>query len=140
VPRVEAARELLAPREDVWAFLAEPYHLADWWPGLAAVRPDRRGFAPGARWEVHGTNRPSLFRRPSPTGMLLVLAIEPFERFAFHLTGERMEVEIRLAASKPDRTAVTLSVAGPWLIGLGKSFPRNALARLYALVQTAASL
>ena len=37
MPRVEAARELLAPREDVWAFLAEPHHLADWWPGIAAV-------------------------------------------------------------------------------------------------------
>ena len=140
MPRVEAARELLAPRQDVWAFLAEPRHLADWWPGLAAVQPDRRGFAPGARWEVHGTNRPSLFRRPSPSGMLLVLAIEPLERFAFQLTGERLDVEIRLAARGPDRTIATLSVAGPWLIGLGKSLPRSALARLHALCQTAATL
>ena len=140
MPRVEAARELLAPRQDVWAFLAEPRHLADWWPGLAAVQPDRRGFAPGARWEVHGTNRPSLFRRPSPSGMLLVLAIEPLERFAFQLTGERLDVEIRLAARAPDRTIATLSVTGPWLIGLGKSLPRSALTRLHALCQTAATL
>ena len=140
MPRVEAARELLAPRQDVWAFLAEPRHLADWWPGLAAVQPDRRGFAPGARWEVHGTNRPSLFRRPSPSGMLLVLAIEPLERFAFQLTGERLDVEIRLAARGQDRTIATLSVTGPWLIGLGKSLPRSALTRLHALCQTAATL
>jgi uncharacterized protein YndB with AHSA1/START domain len=140
MPRVEASRELLAPREDVWAFLAEPHHFSDWWPGVAAVQPDRRGFAPGARWQVHGTNRPSLFRRPSPTGMLLVLAIEPRERWAFQLTGERLEVELRLRASAPDRTLATLAVTGPWLIGLGRSFPRNALARLHALCQTAAEL
>ena len=140
MPRVEAARELLAPREDVWAFLAAPHHLPDWWPGLAAVQPDRRGFAPGARWEVHGTNRPSLFRRPSPSGMLLVLAIEPLERWAFQLTGERLEVEIRLSVAAPDRTVAVMSVTGPWLIGLGKSLPRSALARLHALCQTAASL
>ena len=34
-------------RADVWAFLAEPYHLSDWWPGITGVEPDRRGFAPG---------------------------------------------------------------------------------------------
>src|SRR4051812_50038265 len=52
MPRVVASRELLAPPEDVWGFLAEPNHLADWWPGIHAVRPDRRGLAPGARWQL----------------------------------------------------------------------------------------
>ena len=33
----EASLELLAPREHVWAFLAEPYHLPDWWPGITGV-------------------------------------------------------------------------------------------------------
>src|SRR5204862_2120137 len=102
VPRVEAVRELLAPREDVWAFLAEPYHLADWWPGLAAVEPDRRGLAAGARWQIRGTNRPSFFRSPNPSGMLLVLAAARPERLVFQLTGERMEVELRLEASAAD--------------------------------------
>jgi hypothetical protein len=72
--------------------------------------------------------------------MLLILAIEPLERWAFQLTGERLEAEVRLRATAPDRTAVTLTVGGPWLIGLGKAFPRNALARLHSLVQTAAEL
>ena len=48
----EASRELLAPRADVWAFLAEPFHLSNWWPGITGVEPDRRGFAPGARWKA----------------------------------------------------------------------------------------
>ena len=138
MPRVQAARELLAPREDVWAFLAEPHHLADWWPGVAAVEPDRRGLAAGARWQIHGTNRPSFFRSPNPTGMLLVLAAARPERIAFQLTGERLEAELRLEASTADRTIATLTVSGPWLIGLGRSFPHRALNRLHALVQTAA--
>ena len=138
MPRVEAARRLLAPREDVWAFLAEPRHLADWWPGIAAVEPDRRGLAAGARWQIRGTNRPSFFRSPNPTGILLVLAAARPERVAFQLTGERIEAELRLEATAPDRTLATLTVSGPWLIGLGRSFPHRALNRLYGLVQTAA--
>ena len=140
MPQVVAARELLASRQDVWAFLAEPRHLADWWPGIAAVEPDRRGLAAGARWQIHGSSRPSLFRRPNPTGTLLVLAAARPERIAFQLTGERMDVELRLDAPTADRTIATLSVSGPWLIGLGRSFPRRALARLHTLVQTAAEM
>ena len=48
----ESSLELLAPRADVWAFVAEPYHLSDWWPGVSGVEPDRRGLAPGARWKL----------------------------------------------------------------------------------------
>ena len=140
MPTVAAARELLAPREDVWGFLAEPRHFADWWPGIAAVEPDRRGLAAGARWQVRGTNRPSLFRRPNPSGLLLVLAAARPERLAFQLTGERIDAELELEASATDRTIATLTVSGPWLIGLGRSFPHRALARLHALVQTAAEL
>jgi uncharacterized protein YndB with AHSA1/START domain len=140
VPRYEASRELLAPRADVWEFVAEPFHLPDWWPDITGVQPDRRGFAPGARWQVLGSDRGSLFRKPHMGGTLLVLAAEPFERFAFHLTGERIDAELRLAATAEDRTLATLSVAGPVLIGLKRSLPHNALARLHALIQTAADL
>ena len=50
--RIEAQTELIATRRDVWALLAEPQHLADWWPAYATIRPDRRGLAEGARWQV----------------------------------------------------------------------------------------
>ena len=46
-----ASRELLAARDDVWSFIAEPHHFSDWWPGIGGVQPDRRGLAEGARWE-----------------------------------------------------------------------------------------
>jgi uncharacterized protein YndB with AHSA1/START domain len=140
MPSFEAARELLAPRADVWAFLSEPYNLPDWWPGIGGVQPDRRGFAPGARWHVLGENRPSLFRKPNMSGTLVVLAVEPYERFAFQLTGERLDVEVRLSESQPRLTLVRLIVSGPVLIGLRRSLPQKALGRLHALVQTAADL
>lgn len=136
--RVEASRELLAPRGDVWKLLAEPYHLADWWPGIGGLEPDRRGFAPGARWHVVGENRPSFFRRPNMSGTLVVVAVDLYERFAFHLTGERLDVELRLSAPEPDRTRAVLTVEGPALIGLKRALPQKALARLHALCQTAA--
>jgi uncharacterized protein YndB with AHSA1/START domain len=140
VPTYHAERELLAPRTDVWAFLAEPYNLPDWWPGIGGLQPDRRGLAPGARWQIVGENRPSLFRKPNMSGTLLVLAVEPYERFAFQLTGERLEAELRLSAPQPDRTVARLTVSGPALVGLKRSMPDKALARLHALVQTAADL
>ena len=37
MPRVSASRELLAAREDVWSFIAEPHHFPDWWPGIGGV-------------------------------------------------------------------------------------------------------
>ena len=140
MPAFNATRELLAPRADVWAFLSEPYNLPDWWPGIGGLQPDRRGFAPGARWQVVGENRPSLFRKPNMTGMLLVLAVEPYERFAFQLTGEHLDAELRLSEVRPDRTRVRLTVSGPVLSGLRRSMPEKALGRLHALVQTAADL
>jgi uncharacterized protein YndB with AHSA1/START domain len=140
MPRFGAARELLAPRADVWAFLSEPYNLPDWWPGISGLQPDRRGFAPGARWQIVGENRPSLFRRPNMSGLLLVLAVEQYERFAFQLTGERLDVELRLSEPEPNRTLARLTVSGPMLVGLRRSLPEKALGRLHALVQTAADL
>jgi uncharacterized protein YndB with AHSA1/START domain len=140
MPTYEATRELLAPRADVWAFLSEPYNLPDWWPGIGGLQPDRRGFAPGARWQIVGDNRPSLFRKPNMSGLLLVLDVKPYEEFSFQLTGERLDATLHLSESQPDRTLARLTVSGPLLIGLRRSMPARALTRLHALVQTAADL
>ena len=136
--RVEASRALLAPVEDVWAFVSEPHNFPDWWPGVGGVQPDRRGVAPGARWQVQGDLRATLLRRPQATGTLLVRAVDPGSRIAFHLTDGRLDVELRLDAPAPDRTVATIVVEGPWLIGLRRTLPRQALGRLHALCQTAA--
>lgn len=141
--RAEASRELLAPREDVWALLAEPYHLSDWWPTISTVRPDRRGLAPGARWEVLGPSHPTLFRRAYARGLVLVLEVVPYEKVVWRLLVERLDLEVRLRATAPDRTLVTVAVEGPWrpeALGRPRALPREAVSRLYALCQTAASL
>ena len=140
MPRVSASRELVAPREDVWAFVAEPHHFPDWWPGIAGVQPDRRGFAEGARWQVHSPDHPTLFRRATSSGMLLVRAVRAPELFAWTLTGDHIDAELNLEARSDDRTLAVLHVDAPWLFGVSRSVPRRALTRLHALCQTAAEL
>ena len=140
MPTYHATRELLASRSDVWAFLSEPFNLADWWPGISGLEPDRRGFAPGARWHIVGDNSPSFLRKPNMSGTLIVMAVEQYERFAFHLSGERLDVELTLSEPEPNRTLARLTIGGPFLVGLKRSMPERALTRLYGLVQTAADL
>jgi uncharacterized protein YndB with AHSA1/START domain len=137
LPRFAAERTLLAPLEDVWAFVAEPYHLSDWFPGVSGVRPDRRGLAAGARWQVLGPEQPSFLRRPDAAGTLLVLDVVPMRRVAFQLTGQRLDAELELEVLAADRTRARLAVEAPFLM-VRRSFPTLALSRLYDLVQTAA--
>ena len=126
-----AALELLAPRADVWAFLAEPYHLPDWWPGITGVEPDRRGFAPGARWKVLATKR-NVLVGPRPVETMLVIGeIDEYERWSWRLLQPATEVEIRLRSLAGERTAVTVSTS--------RGSARAAVQRLYDLVQTAAT-
>jgi uncharacterized protein YndB with AHSA1/START domain len=141
--RAEATRDLDASRSDVWGFLTEPYHLSDWWPGISSVLPDRRGLAPGARWEVVGPAQPTLFRKAYSSGRLLVRAVDPYERASWYLTAEKLDVEIRLEAIDDAHTRATVVVEGRWrpeAFGRPRALPRHALARLHALCQTAASL
>jgi uncharacterized protein YndB with AHSA1/START domain len=126
-----AELELLASRTDVWAFLAQPYHLADWWPGVTGVEPDRRGFAPGARWKVVATKQNILVgRRPVET-MLLIREIDEYERWTWHLLDPKTDVEIRLRSLEDDRTAVAVTTS--------RGSATKAVKRLYDLVQTAAT-
>ena len=126
-----ATRELLASRADVWSFLAEPYHLPDWWPGITGVEPDRRGFAPGARWKALATKRNVLVgRRPVET-MLIVRDIDEYERWTWHLLAPKTDVEITLRSLGEDRTEVTVSTT--------RGSAEAAVGRLYDLVQTAAT-
>ena len=129
---------LLAPRADVWAFLAEPRNLADWWPGIADVRPDRRGLAEGARWEIVANYRPSMFRQGASSGTLQVLAVQPYERVSFNLTSDRIGVDLHLRSMGEDRTEALLVIDGTFMFGMSRSLPRRALGRLHSLCQTAA--
>ena len=140
---LEAQIELIATRADVWELLAEPRHLADWWPDYSTIRPDRRGLAEGARWQVVRGRTPGLLRRPGGEGMLVITKAEPELRLAWHDLQQDFDAEIRLEPASEGHTRATLVVEAPaWRIvaeGL-RSTPRHALARLHALCQTAASL
>jgi hypothetical protein len=138
--RVQASCELLASRPEVWAFLAEPYHLSDWWPGISGVHPDRRGAAAGARWQVVSSNEPTLLRKPESAGTLVVKTSEPPRLFAFHLVAEKLDVTVELVASVADRSEATVTVEGPWLLAYRRTLARRAVNRLHALCQTAATL
>ena len=136
MPRYVAERVLLAPIEDVWAFVAEPYHLSDWWPGITGVEPDRRGLAEGARWKVQG---PSYLKKSETPAVLVVHEVVPLRRFAFELLRERLRTELELAPEGPDRTRAVLTIDGPFLWGPRRVLGKHALCRLYDLIQTAAS-
>jgi hypothetical protein len=152
-----ATRELFAPREDVWGFLAEPYHLSDWWPGITSVEPDRRGFAPGARWQVQVVadpigiwfvRFPRVGRPSGPSGRrtLVIEEIDPLERWTFQLfrrvandrPSRPRSVEIRLRTLAADRTEVAIATT----TGTTPEprLAQTAADRLYDLVQTAATM
>jgi uncharacterized protein YndB with AHSA1/START domain len=140
MPTYAATRELLAPRTDVWAFLAEPNRLSDWWPGLHGVEPDRRGLAPGARWRIRSRGRPNplVGSKLDVTGTIVFLDVRPPEFVAWQFVDARLDVELRLTEVAADRTRVELTVSAPFLGGLRRSLPHKALTRLYSLCQTGA--
>jgi len=140
MPSYAAARELLAPRADVWAFLAEPNHLGDWWPGINGIQPDRRGLAPGARWSIRGLGPPTYVvgRKPDVAGTLIFLDVRPPEFASWQFVQARIDVELRLTEAAADRTRAELTVSAPLLAGVSRSLPQKALTRLYALCQTGA--
>jgi uncharacterized protein YndB with AHSA1/START domain len=143
VVRIEAQTELIAARSDVWALLVEPRHLSDWWPGYASIRPDRRGLAEGARWQVVRGGSIGLLRRPESEGMVVITAVEPDFRLAWHDVQQQFTAELLLEPAADGRTRATLSVdsTGWRAVAEGlRPLPRQALARLHALCQTAANL
>jgi hypothetical protein len=139
MPTSRARRELLAPPMDVWRVLAEPYHLADWWPGLGAIEPDRRGVATGARWRVRSRGA-TLLRSAESEDMLLVTAADPMQRFAFELVRAKLKVDLEIGPAGPATTEAELTVSGPLVLMLSRGIAKDALARLHSLCQTAAAI
>ena len=141
--RIEAETELLATRSDAWALLSEPYHLSDWWPGYTSVRPDRRGLAEGARWQVVRGGEIGLLRRPGGDGLVVITAVEPEQRLAWQDVEQQFTAEIRIEPAADAKTRATLRIEASTLRAVAEGLrplPRKALGRLHALCQTAATL
>jgi uncharacterized protein YndB with AHSA1/START domain len=143
VARVSAERELLAPKADVWALVAEPYHLPDWWPGYTGVEPDRRGLSAGARWTVMRGRAPGLLRRPGGQGTIVLAGVVPTVELRWLDVAQGIEARLELANAGPGRTRAVASVEGPWwriTVEGARRLPHEALSRLHDLCQTAAEL
>ncbi len=95
----------------------------------------RRALAPGAHWQLEGTNRGSLGKSPQLGGSLLFLEVVRPRHIAFQLTGERAEVELDLAPVEDGQTQATLGIEAPRFGGMGRAVPSQALAKLAALVR-----
>ena len=121
-------------------FLAQPQHLADWWPGLAAVEPDRRGLAKGARWKVRRGSQPGLLRSANTEDTLLLVEVDRPRLLRGRFIGRRLDFELELSVAAIDRALARLTVSGPFVLAFRRNLPRVALERLYDLVQTGASL
>jgi uncharacterized protein YndB with AHSA1/START domain len=140
LPRYEAKRVLPGTVDDVWEVLAQPERLAEWWPGIEAVDPGRRGLVPGGLWRVDGgKTKPTFRRQPQLAGELLVIEVVPRSRVVFQLLTDRVDVELELEPTEDDQAAATLAVEVPWLTGIRKTYPSEALAGLAALVRPAAA-
>ena len=140
--KIDASRELLAPPEDVWALLAEPAHLADWWPGYTTVRADRRGLQPGARWQVVRSSSPGLLRSPGGEGLIVIGEVDPHHALSWSDVQQQFSATIAIRPEDGGTRADLIVEASFWrlrLEGLRRA-PQDALSRLYALCQTAASL
>jgi len=136
LPRYEARRVLPATVDEVWEVLARPERLADWWPGIEAVDPGRRGLVPGGFWRVEGGKTKATFRRqPQLAGDLLVIEVVPRSRVVFQLLTDRVDVELELEPTEDDQAAATLVVEVPWLTGIRRTYPSEALAGLASLVR-----
>jgi uncharacterized protein YndB with AHSA1/START domain len=147
-----ATRELLAPRDDVWAFVSTPGRLADWWPGVFAAQGN------GDDWTIEGDERAGLTRVASPGDderqETVHVVLNPpgslelrFERSGYH-------VRLALEATGAQRTTTTLTiqrkdaeetvaerleeVVGLAVTGPDDAFAESILDRLYGLCQTGA--
>lgn len=140
--REEESRVLLAPREDVWALLAEPFHLPDWWPGYTGVQPDRRGLQENARWEVVRSPRPGFLRKPKGRGLVIVRRVAPLRELAWHDLQQKLDMGVRLEDEGRETKATAWVSGSPWRFYAegARALPADALSRLHDLCQTASSL
>jgi hypothetical protein len=140
---VEATGELRSERPDVWALVAEPFHLPDWWPAYTGVRPDRRGLAVNARWEIVRSKTPGFLRSPEGEGLIVLTRVVEGYELRWHDVKQGLDAGVKLDNAGTGRTRATTFVSGPWLrlVAEGaRGLPERALTRLRDLCQTAAAL
>jgi hypothetical protein len=81
---------------------------------------------------------PSYLKRSETPAVLVVHEVVPLRRFAFELLRERLTAELELAPEGADRTRAALTIEGRFIWGAKRVLAKEALKRLYDLIQTAA--
>ena len=112
---IEATGILQSERPDVWALIAEPYHLPDWWPAYTGVEPDRRGLAENARWQVIRSVSPGFLRKPEGEGVIVITKVVAGWELRWHDVKQDIEAGVLLDNAGTGRTRATTFVSGPWL-------------------------
>jgi uncharacterized protein YndB with AHSA1/START domain len=141
--RIEATAVLQSDRRDVWALVAEPYHLPDWWPAYTGVKPDRRGLAEDARWQVVRSSSPGLLRKPEAEGLIVLTRVVEGWELGWHDVKQGLAAGLLLDNAGTGRTRATAYVDGPWhrlVLEGARGLPQAAVTRLHDLCQTAATL
>jgi hypothetical protein len=141
--RIEATAELQSDRRDVWALVAEPYHLPDWWPAYTGVKPDRRGLAENARWQVLRSSSPGLLRKPEGEGLIVLTRVLEGWELSWYDTKQGVDAGLLLDNAGTGRTRATTYVDGSWfrlVLEGARGLPKAAVTRLHDLCQTAATL
>jgi uncharacterized protein YndB with AHSA1/START domain len=140
---IEATGDLDSERREVWALVAEPYHLPDWWPAYTGIKPDRRGLAEGARWEVIRNTTPGFLRRPEGEGLIVITKVVEAWELRWRDVNQRFEAGVLLDNAGTGHTRATTFVSGSQLRLASegaRGLPEAALTRLHDLCQTAATL
>jgi uncharacterized protein YndB with AHSA1/START domain len=106
-----ATRELLASRNDVWAFISTAGRLPDWWPGILGVQDN------GDTWTIEGDERPGLGTHAGGTTSeyegrreTVGLQKEPPSRLRLTFEDTGYVLEVVLEATAANRTAATVSI------------------------------
>jgi uncharacterized protein YndB with AHSA1/START domain len=133
---------VVAPREDVWALVSEPFHLPDWWPAYTGVEPDRRGLGENARWRVIRARRPGFLRKPLGTGLIVIRRVTPGRELAWQDLAQRLDMGLTLDDEGRETRATAWVEGSPWRFYSegARLLPQHALARLHDLCQTASAL
>ncbi len=82
---------------------------------------------------------PGMFKRPGAAGTLLITDVVSGVRIAFQLVNEHISAEIELSPVDASHTNVTISVDASWP-AIRRSYAKEAVRRLYDLVQTGAEI
>jgi hypothetical protein len=141
--RIEATDVLASERPDVWALVSEPYHLPDWWPAYTGVKPDRRGLAEGARWQVVRNVTPGFLRKPEGEGVIVLTRVLEGWELAWHDVKQGIDAGLKVDNAGTGKTRATTFVEGPWhrlFVEGARGLPDAAMTRLRDLCQTAAAL